>query len=123
MEDDVYGYMVDVDGNVYYDEPELYLTQLKMDDTQQLSTIALNNEVVNNSRLIEARLNQKMTERMAQATYQRPASQTQAYGVMNTYGVAGLSQRGVPLRDIDNPNDPPVLRGRGRDNSRRTIRL
>ena len=102
MQNEVYGYSTDVNGAIYYDDyPELFLTQDKMEKRQDLITSETVKEALGANRLIEARLNQKMTQRMAQASFQRPTAQTQAYTTMNTNGLAGLDKYGRPQMDVD----------------------
>ena len=111
MQNEVYGFSTDVNGAVYYDDyPELFLANEKMSERQDLVTSEMSRQVVANSKLIEARINQKMTDRLAQANFQRPPAQTQTYTTQNTFGIAGLDEHGRPQYDFD----PPVTQGRGR---------
>ena len=125
MQNEVYGYSTDVNGAIYYEDyPELFLANELGSERQDIITTGIAKQAIVNNKLIEARLNQKMTERLAQATYQRPPAQTQVYSVMNTNGIAGLDAYGRPQIDVDyNLRGAPSVNTRGKGRARRTIRI
>jgi len=124
MQNEVYGYSTDVNGAIYYEDyPELFVTELQQSERQDLITSEMAKQAITNNKLIQARLNQKMTERLAQANYQRPPAQTQAYTTMNTNGIAGLDHSGRPQIDVDyNLRGAPSVNTQGKGR-RRLIRI
>ena len=125
MQNEVYGYSTDVNGAIYYENyPELFLANELASERQDLITSEVAHQAIANNKLIELRLNQKMTERLAQADFQRPPAQTQAYTTMNTNGIAGLDAHGRPQMDVDyDLRGAPSVNTRGQGRARRTIRI
>ena len=133
MQNEVYGFYTDVDGVIYYADTEQYLGDLKANELSAQAVAAAANEAHSSNKLIEARLNQKMTERMAQSNYQIPPAQVQAMNMRNTPGFDGLDFHGRPqldaydLRGARSVDTSPAglmrnVTGR-RGGRRRTIRL
>ena len=101
MQNEVYGFCTDVDGGFFYMDKEQFLVDMKANELSNQEAAEASNQGYANNKLIEARLNQKMTERLAQPSYQMPRAQANAIATMNTYGISGLDEYGRPMYDMD----------------------